>query len=345
MNQSLLSLRVLLKLLTKTFLLDADLPDFKANKSLAQAIRAHDASFTTLQSSLEEARLEWWWWWSKLGDKIDGVDAYESMVKSTQRLALHIGGLRKSCGLQFDRTHPTRKESDGSVTYHIRGDDHRRKFERTLKREHSTRQESRVESSDASILRSTNPTDYSDGLVSFIRTVGPSLKSLAFTCKQTLIHLQQQFVPESNDTPALPSFVTLRHNLELALGIFEQQQQKALTRLYRRYAQSTGSNKGKNADGSDSSFSHATAASASPTEWPWMLDPSPSAMQSHLLSQLPEDDLFLVYFFVYCLIAFAKELVVLVTYMEHISDTSSKNVTFMSSFGKSGIIMGDNAQS
>jgi hypothetical protein len=332
MNQSLLSLRVLLKLLTKTFLLDADLPDFKANKSLAQAIKAHDASFTTLQSSLQEARLEWWWWWSKPSDKIDGDDAYDSMVKSIQRLALHIGGLRKSCGLQFDRTHSTQKENDENATYHIRGDDQRRKFERTLKREHSTRAGGNSSPyTYSSTSRSADPTD-NDGLVSFIRTVGPSMKSLAFTCKQTIIHLQQQFVPDSNTTSPFPSFATLRHNLELALGVFEQQQQKALTRLYRRYVKNTWNSKDKSTGG-DNSFSHATTT-ASPKEWPWMLDPSPSTMQSHLLSQVPVDDLFLVYFFVYCLIAFAKELIVLVTYMEHLS-VPSQNVTLMSSFGKS----------
>lgn len=53
-----MSYKVLLKLLTKTFLLDDDLPEFTANKSLQTAIESHRSSFTSPQKSLQEAKLE-----------------------------------------------------------------------------------------------------------------------------------------------------------------------------------------------------------------------------------------------------------------------------------------------
>ncbi|CAO3595079.1 unnamed protein product [Absidia cylindrospora] len=315
MNDSLQSLRVLLKLLTKTFLLDADLPDFKANESLAHAIRAHDASFTALQSSLREARLEWWWWSPLNDNKRDGNGyGYERMVKSIQQLALHIGGLRKSCGLQFDRTQHAMSTSatgtkNGDDVYQVRADDHRRKFERILKREHSTHDTTKTpvqnisSSSNETTMHDEEHISNSDNsdLVSFIRAVGPTMKSLAFTCKQTIIHLQWHFTPESTSLLPPPTFATLRRNLGLALDLFEQSQQKALERMCRRYT--------KTSNGKKRSLETQTTN-----------NPSPFDVHSSALAHLPADDVFLVYFFVYCLIAFAKELEVLVTCMEHVFD-------------------------
>ncbi|KAI8082708.1 Fusaric acid resistance protein-like-domain-containing protein [Halteromyces radiatus] len=327
MYDSLQSLRILLKLLTKTFLLDADLPDFKANEPLAQAIKTHATSFTALQSSLREARLEWWRW--NKSDNCD--DGYDRMVKSIQRLALHIGGLRKSCGLQFDRTHNTStistiKENDNeNVTYQIRADDHRRKFERTLKREHSTQDTSLAEQIDEEENYTNSQTSGNDGnLINFLRTTGPPMKSLAFTCKQTIIHLQYHFTP-SKDTTTLsppPSFSTLRENLGLALEVFEQSQQKALTRLYRRHI--SNKNKDKENGPTTKAKTESSTGYFSPTT------PHPSTVHSELLTQFPEDDLFLVYFFVFCLSAFAKELMVTVTCMEQVFDRYEKRISITS---------------
>ncbi|CAO3598186.1 unnamed protein product [Absidia cylindrospora] len=334
MIDSLSSLRVLLKLLTKTFLLDTDLPDFKANEPLTKAIKTHNASFTALQSSLREARLEWWWWlhWDDTDE-----DVHECMVKSMQRLTLHIGGLRKSCGLQFDRIQQTTtataeendptataEENDPHVTYNIKADNHRRKFERTLKRERSmtpldiitlnTTLNGNINSSTTATAKQpnhSNGNDDDDGLVVFLRTVGPPMKSLAFTCKQTMLHLQHHISPgSSNASP--PSFVTLGRNLGLALDTFEQSQQKALLRLYRRHRRRSSTNANK----TTTTTTAAAATTSSTTRRPSTLDPTPSALQTQLLAHLPADDLFLVYFFVFCLIAFAKELRVLMTCME-----------------------------
>ncbi|KAI8340479.1 Fusaric acid resistance protein-like-domain-containing protein [Chlamydoabsidia padenii] len=324
MNDSLQSLRILLKLLTKTFLLDADLPDFQANEPLAQAIQAHKASFTALESSLQEARLEWWWW-----SKFNGDDGHDRMVKSIQQLALHIGGLRKSCGLQFDRTQQTSststststKDNKYNVEYQIRVGDQRRKFEETLKREYSIQDVSAATISDDTATHDVNgdKNDNSNktgdgGLISFMRTVGPPMKSLAYTCKQTIIHLQWHFLPTSSTRPTShpPSFATLRRNLGLALDVFEQSQQKALNRLYRQYTKNNNNNNNNNnAKTTTNNRSH--------------LD-----VHDPFLSHLPADDVFLVYYFVFCLIAFAKELEVLVSCMEQIFDQDDSRTSLTS---------------
>lgn len=316
MNDSLQSLRILLKLLTKTFLLDADLPDFKANEPLAQAIKAHKASFTALESSLQEARLEWWWW-SK-PDDAHGDDGHDRMVKSIQQLALHIGGLRKSCGLQFDRTQQSSstassaKDGKDNVEYQVRAGDQRRKFEETLKREHSTHDVSQHLPDEPAMDSSDKPSGDNGGLITFIRTVGPPMKSLAFTCKQTIIHLQWHFAPPSNASSKLhpPSFATLRRNLGLALDVFEQSQQKALTRLYRQHTKSSKDKKSSKTGTSDGR--------------------TPLDIHTPLLAHLPADDVFLVYFFVFCLIAFAKELEVLVSCMEEVFDQADTRTSLTS---------------
>ena len=90
-----MAIRILLKLLTKTFLLDTDLPEFTANENLQNAINSHRTSFTSLQSSLEDAKKEFYnlHIWQHAAE-------YDTIVSSLQRLAQHIGGLRSSCGLR-----------------------------------------------------------------------------------------------------------------------------------------------------------------------------------------------------------------------------------------------------
>ncbi|ORX62789.1 hypothetical protein DM01DRAFT_1360806 [Hesseltinella vesiculosa] len=97
LEKTLQSYQVLLKLLTKTFLLDDDLPEFTANESLKTAIDSHRSSFTSLQKSLKEAKLESLW-----NTQIRGcTDEYDAIIKSMERLSQHVGGLRSSCGIQF----------------------------------------------------------------------------------------------------------------------------------------------------------------------------------------------------------------------------------------------------
>ncbi|KAI8049144.1 uncharacterized protein B0P05DRAFT_563912 [Gilbertella persicaria] len=324
-NDTLMAVRILLKLLTKTFLLDTDLPEFTANENLQNAINSHRTSFTSLQSSLEDAKKEFYnlhiWKHAK---------KYDTIVASLQRLAQHIGGLRSSCGLQFEvmKTGEKSKRSTyGTVSqqerpskhdsfrkkkvYHIKATNQRKKMEYELKKEqtlssHSIANKDDADEAPVDIQQTKKPTklerppingyyhieqptdgnDDEDGaLVQFIKTVRRPMKSLAYTCKQTIVHLQSRFTGQT--TESTPSFGLLRQNLAMAMSLFEESQQLALTRMYQRKMKSASRKKKQ-------------------------CTIHPEELQSHLMSHFPAEDVFLVYFFVFCLLEFAKELMVLV---------------------------------
>ncbi|CAO0796557.1 unnamed protein product [Mucor circinelloides] len=338
-NDTLMAIKILLKLLTKTFLLDTDLPEFTANENLQSAINSHRTSFTSLQSSLADAKMEYYnldIWRHAAG--------YDTIVSSLQRLAQHVGGLRSSCGLQFEvmrtstsqekkkptnyGTIPQRNDAADSnygrkkKVYHVKATDQRKKMEYELKKEQTLSNQSLLEhgsnrnseDNDADDDHAGRPLkkqterqplngyyhieqeeeeeehltrkqeeDEDGALVQFIKTVRPPMKSLAYTCKQTIVHLQSRFTNQITDTT--PSFGLMRQNLAMAMSLFEESQQLALTRMYRRKMKRM-------------KIKNATV--------------NPEELQSHLMNQFPAEDVFLVYFFVFCLLEFAKELMVLV---------------------------------
>lgn len=323
-----MAIRILLKLLTKSFLLDSDLPEFTANEHLQTAINSHRTSFTSLQSSLADAKREYYnlhiW---------KHAEGYDTIVSSLQRLAQHVGGLRSSCGLQFEVVKSTdRKRNDDYGTipkdtedqkpdiikrkkvYHIKPNDQRKKMESEFKRELTHSQplhEISVEAEDdvnpkggyehVEQEQSDHPEEEEEGaLVQFIKTVRPPMKSLAYTCKQTIVHLQSRFT--CSTTEKTPSFNLLRQNLAMAMSLFEESQQLALTRMYRR--------KMKNSVKKKSAYQRETI--------------DPLELQSHLMNQFPAEDVFLVYFFVFCLLEFAKELMVLVECVQTVYEYDEK---------------------
>lgn len=316
-----MAIRILLKLLTKTFLLDTDLPEFTANENLQTAINSHRTSFISLQSSLADAKREYY----NL-DIWKHADGYDTIVSSLQRLAQHIGGLRSSCGLQFEVMKATDNKKKGYGTikideenkpsiikkkkvYHVKGNDQRKKMEYELKKEKalskslhgSDEEDVEGEEEDGKstnkqpidgyyhIEQSHSEEEEEGALVQFIKTVRPPMKSLAYTCKQTIVHLQSRFTSSTTDTT--PSFSLLRQNLAMAMSLFEESQQLALTRMYRRKMKSDSKKKTRSNN---------------------RVPIDPQELQSHLMKQFPAEDVFLVYFFVFCLLEFAKELMVLV---------------------------------
>jgi hypothetical protein len=252
-----MSYKVLLKLLTKTFLLDDDLPEFQANRTLQNAIDSHRASFTALQKSLQEAKLEALW----NSEMRSCSNEYDAIVKSMQRLAQSVGGLRSSCGLQFERMKEQGKRLEtAEELWNIRADHNRRKFEDEIKRER--------------VVKARHEEDVS--LIEFIRTIRQPLKSLAYTCKLTIIDLQAEF---SNQTHKGPSNETLKNSLVKAIALFEVSQRQAVEKLNRHR---------KNA------------------------------------SFIPKQNVFLVYFFVFNMIEFARELICLVDSAQALCVAKSK---------------------
>ncbi|KAI8376126.1 Fusaric acid resistance protein-like-domain-containing protein [Radiomyces spectabilis] len=320
-HASLESVRVLLKLLTKTFLLDADLPEFTANTNLKNAITAHSSSFVALKVSLQDAKREFY----NLQVR-QHAEGYEAIVSSLQRLAQHIGGLRSSCGLQFEVMREKASKprpagvvmqydpefegyhpSDKKQTWNVKTDRRRKRLEQKLRREQTLmdidgylqeeKETDRLGVADrtdrsspappaipARVKRTTEePAETKRGPISqFIRTMRPPMKSLAYTCKHTIVHLQTRLKGQADSTT--PSFEMMRRNLAMAIVLFESSQQQALARMYHRKKKEMNLNE----------------------------------LHSRLMKQFPAEDVFLVYFFVFCLLEFAKELMDLVGHVQTI---------------------------
>ncbi|KAI8074046.1 Fusaric acid resistance protein-like-domain-containing protein [Gongronella butleri] len=322
-DTALSSYRILLKLLTKTFLLDDDLPEFKANRTLQKAIDDHRASFTALQKSLQEARFERVWNGHMRKHEAD----YAHIVENMERLAQYMGGLRSSCGLQFEfanqqdpqtngaaapksSTHATetspllarqatnassrqmkrgltRSRTQQQDSWNIRAGFRRRKIQdqlkrtRTLERSRSMMHYAATDVSDDAPLGLRSDsfennvfdepwTVQDDQFTTYISSIKKPLKSLAYTCKQTLYHLQTRFAtrPSSsaNDKLRIPTIATLRANLNKAIALFEVSQRRALHHLHQQKQENQG----------------------------------------------PTEQVFLVYFFVFNMVEFARHLVKLV---------------------------------
>ncbi|RIA95229.1 Fusaric acid resistance protein-like-domain-containing protein [Glomus cerebriforme] len=197
------SFRLLLKLLTKTFLID-DI--HYTDKSVQSAIKSYEATFTSLRESLRQASYE-----IHNMNMQRQLGLYRKTIDSLQRLAQYLGSLRSCCGLQWEIINDDKNKNNNPTDYF---DGYNQKQE---------------ESDD-------DDDDFVDlgNLLEIIRFVGPSMKSLAFTCKQTIIHLQDQFTKSTTTFSSAPSFSLLQQNLKSALELFEQSQTRSFTKLYRK---------------------------------------------------------------------------------------------------------------
>ncbi|KAI8332623.1 hypothetical protein BC941DRAFT_402304 [Chlamydoabsidia padenii] len=384
------SYKVLLKLLTKTFLLDDDLPEFKANRILQTAIESHRSSFTSLQKSLKEAKLERLW-----NRQIRGcTKEYDQIVKSMQRLSQHVGGLRSSCGIQFNyinnkdpqvytqhssdhhdqhpitlpatngqrhQQQPSRAQSPvaSSDAWSIRPGYRRRQLESEMKRQRSAAlaasyvtapfsmdkesidNSSRIGSpnieadpisephfdslvSEAAspmldqlsmrshAINNDNSTPLRDetandvSLINYIQTIRQPLKSLAYTCKRTIFHLQLQFSSNpAAHSPRMknmsPDLNLLKANLAMAINLFETSQRHAIHRLQPQQQQYQ---------------QHRTDRSTSNDD------------HGCHLSTMPGEDIFLVYFFVFNMIEFAQEMITLVEAVQQLTLARNKKTTW-----------------
>ncbi|KAI9306638.1 Fusaric acid resistance protein-like-domain-containing protein [Cunninghamella echinulata] len=384
LEATLTSYKVLLKLLTKTFLLDNDLPEFKANGTLQTAIESHRASFTSLQKSLKEAKLECLW-----NQQIRGcATEYEQIIKSMERLSQHVGGLRSSCGIQFNYInnknqhvpiepsyiqHPPSSIKQGkytnsvvnspmataaSDTWSIKAGYRRRQMESEMRRQRSavaasyvtappfsldkesleissplmndtinelsTDQQSPllhsdsfyITNDDASIKGLPNNNQHHDiynkeeiiegTLIDYIQTIRRPLKSLAYTCKRTIFHLQLKFSPmaqKSRLNNISPDHYVLKENLLKAIELFEVSQSEAIQhlKLHRDYQHQQQ-----------------------------FIVPDNNNFNNN--DMIPGEDVFLIYFFVYNMIEFAQELITLVDSVQRLSVARTKKTSLFSFF-------------
>ncbi|KAI9476242.1 MAG: Fusaric acid resistance protein-like-domain-containing protein [Benjaminiella poitrasii] len=355
LETTLSSYRVLLKLLTKTFLLDDDLPEFKANRTLQLAIEAHQASFTALQKSLKEAKLETVW-----NSEVRGrSEQYDEVIKSMQRLAQHMGGLRSSCGIQFEvmgseatkqykKMMRERKKQKGTTRFdassprnltstasspglnnnannwNVRAGYRRRKLQDQMRKHRKalTVDDSfdqfllKKKKSNASQKQAASPAalneDNGTSLINFIQTIRPPLKSFAYTCKRTLCHLESLFAT-TKDLPyrrrKRPSLSIMKANLEKAIALFENAQKQAIDKLYQsRVDHIMAKKKQENQSKGNGEIDVETEA----------------------IGCVLGEDMILVYFFVFNLIEFARELITLVEKVEELNEKAGENLSVWS---------------
>ncbi|KAF9355076.1 hypothetical protein BGX26_007012 [Mortierella sp. AD094] len=193
MGKSLTSFRLLLKLLTKTFLLEADTTPF-GSEPVQKLIETQVKSFSALAKSLEEAQLEF-----------PGADIkkYEDCVKSLNTLAQYLNGLRSSCGLQYDMLKKEEQRKDDQTLRQPRSPTtglNNSAPELGLGARRAMTMGARISSfSLIGSLVSDQDHSASADLIEFLNHVGKPMKSLALTCKITIEHLQNIFTSTDGD--------------------------------------------------------------------------------------------------------------------------------------------------
>ncbi|KAF9166550.1 hypothetical protein DFQ26_007622 [Actinomortierella ambigua] len=329
-GQSLTAMRLLLKLLTKTFLLESDMTPFRS-ASVQKLIEAHVKSFSALAKSLEEAELEF---------AERDMDAYKSCVKSLNTLAQYLNGLRSSCGLQFDMLQ--RQEKRKGVALNSAAAEGSQSRKPKVPRRMSSY-------SIIGSMQADQEYGASADLLEFLDLVGRPMKSLALTSKITIEHMQDIFCdthsgkqglvplspsrptfqqrafngsgeprpsdtenrrPSSTFTPRafkshslqFPEFHVMQENLGKALDIFENANSRALKKFYSYQTSRRASQR------LSKGARHMSEPSLAAMVQDYA-DENPGTLGQQLEDDAPvSEQIFLVYFFVFNLMEFAKEL-------------------------------------
>ncbi|PVF97453.1 hypothetical protein CPB86DRAFT_706963 [Serendipita vermifera] len=314
MITSLESYATLLEMLTSSFLLD---PRSQGRTQLIRAVEAHQASFTSLKRSLDEARSEW---------ALDPPDAprskrslhqqslnhfYGDAVDSLNRLAQHLAGLRSGTKLQRDLTAKYGK----------------RKMKKMMQKEatKSRGSQGQLPTVEEQEIESVSP-EPNEGKVmdeetlalaaaaavfgSLIDDVGPPMAALTDACTGTLKSMRKALIEERERTrksmrwfhdhiDGVNDFPELGAKIERALYNFDSTSNQALMRLYRRSAITD------------------TESIASTTD----------GMRDDI------DTMFLVYFFIFTLQEFARELVSLVEIMGQLYEAQENALKYRGVLG------------
>lgn len=304
MITSLESYATLLDMLSSSFLLD---PRSKGRNQLVRAVEAHQAGFTSLKRNLDEARSEW---------VLDPPDApgrrgfrqqsmsnlYGEAVDSLNRLAQHLAGLRSGTKLQRDLT----------LSYG------KKKMHEKLKKEN--RRKAAADGADVP-AQVDNPKEMDEdeaalsaaALVfgSLVEDIGPPMVALTNACTGTLKSMRKALIQDRQRarssvfwrSSAIPDnehdFSDFSASIERALFTFDSTSNHALMRLYRRSAYTETSSIASTSDG--------------------LYDEN--------------ETMFLVYFFIFTLQEFARELVSLVDIMGQLHEAQEDALAYRGMFG------------
>jgi len=328
----------LLKVLTKTFLLD-DPANFHFNSErIKRAIDDHHSSFTSLKKNLSEAKLE-----TPFDARIRGnCSKYQKVVDSLNRLAQHLAGLRSSCGLQHEIMMKQREDAK----YNLNGDS-KTKAERIAEAltansdyHHSANSRSGFSSgpsfSGNDSVSSNDFVGQANAYQLYLDAIGPHMRSLVFTCCRSLRNLRTAFASNQasysqafstsganfsafnnlggaseigNQTQEAfendPSFESLSQDLTLALNRFRHEQTIAVKHVYtiypdseKEYEKFKKDPKGLGGRGGGKYNRNGTSNDED--------------------SNKPDEEIFVVFFFMFNLDEFAMELEELVKALEQI---------------------------
>ncbi|OCH91682.1 hypothetical protein OBBRIDRAFT_728270 [Obba rivulosa] len=288
MTKTLDSFSTLLRMLTETFLLEEPLHNVSQEK-LQRAVDSHQASFTGLKKSLEEAQSERMFGGPSKGGvtssdpRRSSGQAYEDAVDSLNRLGQHLNGLRSGTTLQYELIKAHRK---GKVV--IPG------------RPTSTHTSSKGRSPDETggdgededegdIETAVMLQAAADMFGDVVDDVGPPLKALSTMCNTSLKRLKEAFVQATSGREQImiepEEFEEMARTIDRALFVFESTSNHAVIRLYRSGYRS----------GLESRQSGSSAVG-----------------EEQRFEGTDGESIFLVYFFIFTLQEFTKELISLV---------------------------------
>ncbi|KAI0929858.1 hypothetical protein AcV5_006710 [Taiwanofungus camphoratus] len=297
MTKTLQSFATLLEMLTTTFLLEEPLHHLSHQK-LQHAAESHQASFTSLKKNLVEAQSEWMFGGPSKASgghekhsQSSSGQAYQDAIDSLNRLGQHLNGLRSGTTLQFELI---KAERSGKVVFRNRS-----VKRHTVSRFATLEKGKMVDGCDQNSAEEDEGTELlQTAAIMFgdmMDDLGPPLKALSTTCITTLARLRDAFMlPRqgvNKDDIDFAQFQQLADSIERALFTFESTSNHAVLRLYRN----------RNASGTQSRSSVSS-----------MIE------ENHILTGGDGENVFLVYFFIFTLQEFAKELVSLVDAMQRI---------------------------
>ncbi|KAG5645197.1 hypothetical protein DXG03_006715 [Asterophora parasitica] len=290
MSKTLDSFSTVLTMLTNTFLLEGGVHRKIHLDKMQRAVEDHQSSFTTLKKNLAEARTEWF----LRGDPVDarpedkGKRAYEDAVDSLNRLGQHLNGLRSGTRLQYELT-------KAGVVKGRRRSKHAKLVDVDV--------DNFMDDEETAMLKSAAAM-FGD----LVDDLGPPLKALSTSCTTALKRLREAFEQSQSQRRRKgefreDEFSELVEGIERALVRFESTSNHAVLRLYRK---------------SDVPASPRPQSVASRRGRSSVYSARGEEVENALLLSAENEHVFLVYFFIFTLQEYAREVVSLVDAMGRI---------------------------
>ncbi|WOO77198.1 uncharacterized protein LOC62_01G000785 [Vanrija pseudolonga] len=278
-SKSLKSFSTLLDLLTSCFLLEKTV--LRENRmTLAEAVKSHGAAFKSLKADLSEAKHE-----RIIDPRVRGrkLELYDAALGSMARLAQHLAGMRSSTRMQEALI---RASLDGRIVLD------------QAEKDQSYMAPSVVDDvNDVQHDQFENPVEVKQSIALFLELqhiTGDDMDNLVTRCDEALDAIEDVTYPEAQSTVDA-NLTEIRTSLATALQNFSRASSRAIKRVYAGPRRRRGILPGKNGESSSSSDEEGSGGD--------------KAVDDH--STGPNEVIFLVYFFLFTLEEFARELLFL----------------------------------